>query len=285
MKAIVRALGVARSNLIEQRNKHQKATNAASEPEPAERAEVPETAENGLLLARIRELVGERPSYGYRRVTALLNRELAERVNPKRIYRIMRRNKLLLERCTGDGRGRKHDGVIITLKPDLRWCSDSFEIRCWNGERVYVVFVLDCCDREVTGFVAAPEALCGEHVRDMMVKAVDHRFGSETRKLNSPIEFLSDNGSIFTSDETRTFGGEVGFVMCTTPPYSPESNGMAESFVKSFKRDYVYLADLWSAGDVLRDLPKWFDDYNRVRPHKGLRMLSPLEFRNAQLAS
>ena len=107
VKGIVRALGVSRSNLLEQRSKHQKAPKAAPEPEPADGAEVPETAENGLLLARIRELVGERPSYGYRRVTALLNRERTERVNPKRIYRIMRRNKLLLERCTGDGRGRK----------------------------------------------------------------------------------------------------------------------------------------------------------------------------------
>ena len=285
MKGIVRALGVSRSNLLEQRSKRQRPPEALSEPEPGELTEAQETAENGLLLARIRELVGERPSYGYRRVTALLNRERTERVNPKRIYRIMRRNKLLLERCTGDGRGRKHDGVIVTLKPDLRWCSDSFEIRCWSGERVYVAFVLDCCDREVTGFVAAPAPLCGEHVRDMMVQAVDHRFGAETRKLTNPIEWLSDNGSIYTSDETRTFGAEIGFAMCTTPPYSPESNGMAESFVKSFKRDYVYLADLWTADAVLRDLPRWFDDYNRVRPHKGLRMLSPVEFRNTQLAS
>ena len=60
---------------------------------------------------------------------------------------------------------------------------------------------------------------------------------------------------------------------------------MAESFVKSFKRDYVYLADLWTAAAVLRDLRRWFDDYNRVRPHKGLGMLSPVEFRNQQLAS
>ena len=134
-------------------------------------------------------------------------------MNPKRIYRIMRRNKLLLERCTGGGRGRKHDGVIVTLKPDLRWCSDSFEIRCWSGERVYVAFVLDCCDREVTGFIAAPESLCGEHVRDMMVQAVDRRFGPDTRKLNSAIEWLSDNGSIYTSDETPAFGAEIGFVM------------------------------------------------------------------------
>ena len=68
---------------------------------------------------------------------------------------------------------------------------------------------------------------------DMMVQAVDHRFGPEARKLKSAIEFLSDNGSIYTSDETRAFGAEIGFIVCTTPPYSPESNGMAESFVKS----------------------------------------------------
>ena len=285
MKAIVRAFGVARSNLLEQLRKGREAPEGQPVAAPAEVTKAQETGENAALLARIRELVSARPSYGYRRVTALLNRELSERVNPKRIYRIMKRNKLLLERCTGDGRGRKHDGVIMTLKPNLRWCSDSFEIRCWSGERVYVAFVLDSCDREVTGFVAAPGALCGEHVRDMMVQAVEHRFGPETRKLPASLQWLSDNGSIFTSDETRAFGAAIGFEMRTTPPYSPESNGMAESFVKSFKRDYVYLTDLWTAADVLRDLPAWFDDYNRVRPHKALRMLSPLEFRNAQLAS
>lgn len=222
MKAIVRTLGVARSNLLEQLRKRREPTAPTPVVEPAE---AQETGANAALVGRIRELVGERPSYGYRRVTALLNRELSERVNPKRIYRIMKRNKLLLERCTGNGRGTKHDAVIITLKPNLR-------------------FVLDSCDREVTGFVAAPGPLCGEHVRDMMVQAVEHRFGADMRRLPAPIEWLSDNGSIFTSDETRAFGAEIGFEMCTTPPYSPESNGMAESFVKSFKRDYVYLADL-----------------------------------------
>ena len=86
MKGIVRALGVSRSNLLEQRSKRRRPAEALPEPEPADAAEVEETADNALLLARIRELVGERPSYGYRRVTALLNRGRDERVNPKRIY-------------------------------------------------------------------------------------------------------------------------------------------------------------------------------------------------------
>jgi transposase InsO family protein len=73
----------------------------------------------------------------------------------------------------------------------------------------------------------------------------------------------------YTSDETATFGAGLSFAMCTTPPYSPESNGTAESFVKSFKRDYVYLADLWTAAEVLALVPRWVEDYNHVRPHKG----------------
>jgi len=53
---------------------------------------------------------------------------------------------------------------------------------------------------------------------------------------------------------------------------------MAEAFVKTFKPDYVYLADVWDAQTVLKSLPDWFDDYNENHPHKGLAMLSPNEF-------
>ena len=106
------------------------------------------------LAPMIRAIVVERASYGYRRVTALLNRRLqAEgrpRINHKRTYGIMRTNQLLLPRYHGR-RERSHDGVVITLKSKLRWCSDVFTIRCWNGETVQVLFGLDYCDREVMG--------------------------------------------------------------------------------------------------------------------------------------
>jgi len=60
----------------------------------------------------------------------------------------------------------------------------------------------------------------------------------------------------FTAHETRTFGAECGFEVCNRPSYSPESNGMTEAFVKTFKRDYVYLADLPDTETALKLVPR-----------------------------
>jgi putative transposase len=101
---------------------------------PAEpRGEVNVSSKNATVVTRIRDLVARRGSYGYRRVTALLNREAAgPRVNHKRVYRVMRDAGLLLPRYTGRV-SRAHDGKVITPLSDMRWCSDSFEIRCWDA--------------------------------------------------------------------------------------------------------------------------------------------------------
>jgi transposase InsO family protein len=68
--------------------------------------------------------------------------------------------------------------------------------------------------------------------------------------------------------------------VCTTPAYSHESNGMAECFVKGFKRDYMYVNQLHTAESVTRELAAWFADYNEVRPHQALKYLSPKEYRS-----
>ena len=59
---------------------------------------------------------------------------------------------------------------------------------------------------------------------------------------------------------------------------TPESNGIAEAFVKTFKRDYARLSILPDAETVIALLPAWFEDYNEVHPHSGLKFLSPREF-------
>lgn len=57
-----------------------------------------------------------------------------------------------------------------------------------------------------------------------------------------------------TADATRTFASSLWFIVCTTPVRSPGSNGMAESFVKTFKRDYVYVDDLPDAVSVMETM-------------------------------
>ena len=271
MRAIAAALGVSRSNLIE---RHQRRYFVRRRRQ-VDDAEVTE---------RIKRVVDARPSYGYLRTARVVSRGLVAEggkpVNAKRVYRIMKAQRWLLARHTGKST-RTHDGVIITLRSNLRWCSDAFEIRCWSDERIQVAFSLDCCDREVMSYVATTAAITGEMIRDLMAESVERRFGAEAMRAPHALEWLSDNGPPYTALETRDFGENLGLIVCTTPAYSPESNGMAESFVKTFKRDYVYVNELRDAASVMRQLAAWFEDYNEVHPHKGLRMQSPREYRRA----
>jgi putative transposase len=59
---------------------------------------------------------------------------------------------------------------------------------------------------------------------------------------------------------------------------------MAESFVKTFKRDYVSINPIPDTYTVLQALPAWFADYNAVHPHSALRYRSPDEFRDDKLS-
>ena len=140
-----------------------------------------------------------------------------------------------------------------------------------------VAFALDCCDREAMSFVATTSGITGEDVRDLMVAAVEHRFGPVNR-LPVEIEWLTDNGSCYLARETRRFARDVGLVPCTTPLESPQSNGMAEAFVRTLKRDYVRVSPVPDAETVLRQLPSWLAHYNQVHPHRALGYRSPREF-------
>ena len=69
--------------------------------------------------------------------------------------------------------GRTHDGVVIALRSNIRWCSDHFELACRNGEIMRVLFAIDACDREVMGWLATTAGISGEMVRDLMIACVE----------------------------------------------------------------------------------------------------------------
>ena len=107
MEAVADVLGVARSNLAEQ----------IKERSPRRVGRPPLPADD--LVAEIKAVIADLPTYGYRRVHALPRRRaLAEGRQPpnhKRIYRVMKEHGLLLQRYAGAE--RRHDGKIAVESP------------------------------------------------------------------------------------------------------------------------------------------------------------------------
>src|SRR3954447_17424758 len=150
MKTVAETIGVARSQLHDR-------VHLTPKPRGPYRK-----LEDDTLVQLVRRLVDERPTYGYRRIAALANRELAKTggpaVNHKRVFRIMRQNGMLLARHTGRRTGRVHDGKVVVMRSNLRWCSDGFEIACWNGDIVRLAFIVDAHDREIIAWQAVAGA-------------------------------------------------------------------------------------------------------------------------------
>ncbi len=273
MTAVCETFGVARSNMA-QRVK-QRPSKARGRPPLAD----------DDLVDEIKAIISEMPTYGYRRVHAILRRKARSEnllwPNAKRVYRVMKVHGLLLQRHTGAIDNRRHDGRVAVAQSNLRWCSDGFEIGCDNKEKVRVAFALDCCDREAIAHVATTEGIKSEDVQDLVITAVENRFG-RINILPKPIEWLTDNGSCFIAADTKSLLLDIGMEPRTTPVRSPQSNGMAEAFVKTFKRDYISVNPIPDAETVIAQLPLWFEHYNTLHPHKALGYRSPREFLNRQ---
>jgi len=277
MKLISEALEISRSHLSKSLANFEIAPSEKISQKVERKAELSDKE----VIDRVKEITKSRPTYGYRRACAILNRQLKtenyKSINHKRVYRLMKESKLLLPKHSGFKPENKHEGKVITLHSNTRWCSDSLQIRCWDGKKIDMSFVMDTCDREILAYVATTGYLKSLDIQNMLVMAFERRFKNQ---IQSPrqLEWLTDNGGIFTAEETKNIARSLGFLPCQTPAYSPESNGMSESFVKRFKYDYIYVNELWDSAEVLKNIPMWLEDYNENHPHRGLGMKSPREF-------
>lgn len=234
-------------------------------------------ADDPVVAAQIREVIRQRGSYGYRRVTAMVNRTFDTAYNRKRIRRVMEINAWNLPRSGRRRSGCAHTGRIVRGRSNERWSSDTLEISCWNGELVELGFILDCHDREVIAHVAVPRKYRSIDVQQLLTLAARARFGSVPPVER--VQFLSDNGSIYTALDTVCTAERLGLSPVTTRAYSPQSNGMSESFVNTLRRDYLDGADRSTAAAVLDQVANWISDYNGIAPHSALCYRAPVEYR------
>ncbi len=263
LRRICRVLGIARSGL----QRHPAA------PPSARRLDAG-------LLARVQALIEQHPTFGYRRVWALLRFGEGVRVNKKKVYRLMRLQKWLVVRPRRTPRPRVQQAKSIANCSDTRWAMDVTHINCGNDGWGDLAAVLDCRDREVIGFEFALRGRAREAER-ALEQACLTRFGTVRPLGETPI-LRSDNGLIFTSRRFREACRFCRLSQEYITPNTPEQNGLIERFFRSLKEECAWQHNFVSFAQARRAIHEWIGWYNSGRPHQALGCRSPVQFREQQ---
>lgn len=87
---------------------------------------------------------------------------------------------------------------------------------------------------------------------------------------------LTDQGACYRSQRFRKACRNRGITHRFTRPYSPQTNGKAERFIQTALNEWAYAAEYASSEQRRNRLPKWLEEYNRLRPHGSLNDQPPV---------
>jgi len=220
-----------------------------------------------LVINAILELAREYPTYGYRRITAMLRRQGLV-VNQKRVLRIMSEHKLLVVKRPRRALRTKTHGRITSDRPDTLWAGDLTKILTAQGW-VYLVVYMDCYTREIVSW--------GISDRCRTQESLSALYEALAERKPEGLVLLTDNGPQFTS---RLYEGELSSLGIThrrTAYNHPEANGMVERFFKSLKEEEVWQNEYASLEEARESVGAWISFYNRERPHMALKYRTPKE--------
>lgn len=230
-------------------------------------------ADEAAVRKRLVELAAERPSFGYRRLGALLRRE-GRRVNDKRVHRLYRAEGLSLRRKRRKRLRRGGAPSTAPTRKNQRWSMD-FVSDAVAGKRSFRAFALvDDYTRECLA-IEADTSLTGERVRRVLERVAAER--------GCPRALLSDNGPEFTSRVLEAWAFERKVRQEFIEPGKPTQNAFIESFNGRLREECLNRSWFTSLADARRQLETWRIDYNTERPHSSLAYRTPAEFAGGEL--
>jgi putative transposase len=229
-----------------------------------------------VLAERIHQLIRRYPTFGYRRIWAMLRRSGVV-VNLKAVYRVMRIKGWFVQQRRVTPRPRVRANRSRTEKSNVRWAMDMTHIHCGRDGWGHLVAVIDCHDREVIGYEFALRGRAREAERALEEGCV-RRFGT-LRPAGPAPTIRSDNGLVFQSRRFREACRLYGLTQEFITPYTPEQNGIVERFFRSLKEECVWQSVYRDFAHARREVDRFIRWYNTERPHQALGYLSPLEYR------
>jgi putative transposase len=223
----------------------------------------------------------QHPTFGYRRIWAMLYFREGHKVNKKAVYRVLKVKRWFVHQRNVTPRPRVQGKRSRAERSDERWAMDLTHINCGVDGWAHLAAIIDCHDREIPGYEFALRGRAKEAERALEEACIE-RFGTLRPRGKTPI-VRSDNGLIFQSRRFRAACRDYRLKQEFITPYTPEQNGIIERFFRSLKEECVWQHNFRDFREAKRKIRQWIDWYNKERPHQSLGYLSPKEYRAQQL--
>ena len=227
------------------------------------------------LCKRMNELAARHPRYGYRRVWALLRSE-GFQVNRKRIERLWRLegHRVPARRSKESGkRAQGGSGNAVWNRPASRpnhiWSYDFMNARTQAGSLIRILNVVDEYTRLALGCRVA-SSIGSADVREELE--------SLFRRHGKPECLRSDNGREFIASSLTDWLRAQGVEPIFIERGSPQQNPYVERFNGTMRDEKLSGEEFLSVLEARVVLQAWLEEYNSLRPHRGLGMRTPLQF-------
>jgi len=232
----------------------------------------PGSSADGPLLEKITKLAERYPRFGYRRVTALLNREREpgqQPINHKRVHRLWKAASLAVP--TKKRRKKRLGGHVPrkAVTPNHVWTYDFMHDATQSGRKLKILTMIDEYTRESLAIVVN-NRLNGADVITALSKAIAQR--------GAPAFIRSDNGPEFIAKNVRKWLQANAIETHYIDPGSPWQNAFGESFNGRVRDECLNQWAFHTAQEARVILKAWRDHYNHERPHTRLGMKTPAEY-------